>query len=239
MGVTIQTYMLKMTFKLYFLLILAVPNVLSHCEDVNLSYDFPGIVAHGVHSLTLEMLRHYFDENAAVLNGIPAINPNCLSDELVLDHVPSSGMNVSFKTPAMNAVDFILSHMDNRNFGIKGAPVLEKVVHALHMQESWNSAQLEYKKLVESPPQENVCKCIRNDTETDVRETIEQLAEQVCQPGLNLNNGKGQRNIYRYRGYYGGNAPQPETLIARKRRASNNDENTASTYSFKDSISHI
>ena len=40
----------------------------------HLSGRFPGAVAHGIHSITLEDIRHYFDPEATESNGVPTLN---------------------------------------------------------------------------------------------------------------------------------------------------------------------
>ena len=47
---------------------------LMHCPNLMKSYRlsraFPGVVAHGLHSITLEDLRHYFDPETPVENQV-------------------------------------------------------------------------------------------------------------------------------------------------------------------------
>ena len=47
----------------------------------------------------------------------------------------SSGPGQSFMTMGLNAVDQVLSHMDNKDYDLAHYTTLERLVHALHMQE--------------------------------------------------------------------------------------------------------
>ena len=53
----------------------------------NLAPSFPGVVAHGVHSLTLPDIRRYFPtENTNI--RMPVVNPDLLSSEPIIFALP-------------------------------------------------------------------------------------------------------------------------------------------------------
>ena len=118
--------------------------------------DFPRSIAHGIHSLTLQDLRYYFDENAPTDNMIPSINFDLSSPDLLFDSAPFLQLNNSFKTPAMNSVDHILSNWESKNFMMTHGSVLEKLVHNLHMYETLSMSGKIYKKIVKKLKKKNM-----------------------------------------------------------------------------------
>ena len=120
------------------------------CEQTFCSFcideeDFPLGVAHGVHSLTLQELRYFFDKDAAKNNTIPIVNFNLSSPILVLQSVPDLKLNNTFITPSMHSVDHILSNWENENFFMEGASVLELLVHNLYMYETLSVSNMDEK----------------------------------------------------------------------------------------------
>lgn len=167
----------------------AAPTCTELMEDAGLNVYFGEAVAHRTHSLTLEDLRYYFEEDAPVENNIPTVNFDLSANaERVLPHAPLNGYDTSFKTIAMRHADKVLSKMDHKNWGIKNYNVLEMLVHAIHMAELWEGAQAHYKKLMELPPSAEVCSCVRNVEENGVMAELQLLALKIKFPGLTSGN---------------------------------------------------
>merc|ERR1719158_153152 len=97
--------------------------------------NFPFGTAHRIHSLTLQDLRDFFDPNADRDNGIPTINVNLQSDDLILPN--AADMPSTFMSPNMRGIDSILSHATNLHYGVaKGTEedeklplVLNRIIH--------------------------------------------------------------------------------------------------------------
>ena len=105
---------------------------------------FLGVVAHGVHSLTLPDIQFYFPNNKTEII-MPIVNPDLLSFEPILFQPPD--FQHSFSSPALRAVDKVLSHMNSPHFGMRLYTDLEKIVHATHMQDIWVQAGKVYQEL--------------------------------------------------------------------------------------------
>jgi len=130
--------------------------------------NFPYGTAHRIHSLTLQDLRYFFDPNADRDNGIPTINVNLESDDLVLPN--AIDMPSTFMSPNMRGIDSILSHATNLHYGVaKGTEqdeyyplVLNRIVHKAHMQDLWSMMKPVYKDLFENPPldEKSLCPCV-------------------------------------------------------------------------------
>ena len=142
-------------------------------------------VVHGVHSMTLEDLRTFFDEDAPVENNIPNVNYNLSSAAApVLASVPSLPLSNPFSSAYMDALDLTLSHMTDNDFDIRNAPPLERLVHALHMVETWELAAPFYQRFVRMKwKNENkrarfskLCPCVTDVHENGIWRDLENLA---------------------------------------------------------------
>ena len=109
---------------------------------------FSGVVAHGVHSLTLPDIHFYFPNNKTEII-MPIVNPDLLSFEPILFHPPD--FQHSFSSPALRVVDQVLSHMNSPHFDMRLYTDLEKIVHAAHMQDIWVQAGKAYQQLLQVP----------------------------------------------------------------------------------------
>lgn len=110
----------------------------------NLPPSFPGVIAHGVHSLTLPDIHYYFPSNKSEII-MPTVNADLLSFEPII-YKPLD-FEHSFETPALRVIDLVLSHMNSPHYDMRLYTDLEKVVHAAHMQDIWQDAGKEYMKL--------------------------------------------------------------------------------------------
>jgi len=137
-------------------------------SDVRKGLDpsFPGVVAHGVHSLTLPDIRHYFPSSSQKTVRIPVVNPDLLSQAPILSYPPD--FQSSFHSPMLQAVDRILSHLGEPHYDIRGYTDLERLVHAAHMHEMWYQASKVYSDIQEQGgiTEPGLCQCIQ-DGEND------------------------------------------------------------------------
>merc|ERR1712168_1020830 len=103
-------------------------------EQVGVDFEnFRYNVAHVIHSLTVEDVRYFFDENFPVENNIPTVNTN-LTGTPVLSYTPS--FPSKFKFPLGSTLDRILLNNDDPDtFFDRGLASLEELGHAAHMLE--------------------------------------------------------------------------------------------------------
>jgi len=154
-------------------------------SEVGIDLYFGGMVAHTMHSLTVEDIRYYFQKDATVDNGIPTVNSDLTPNVTrVLANAPSSGYDLSFTTIALRHTDQVLSKMSTEDWGITDYTVLEELVHAHHMAELWERSRPHYENFVKSPPTPKVCRCLRRIDENGVRAELELLALKIKFPGL-------------------------------------------------------
>ena len=152
-------------------------------ENFSLTQQFPGIVSHAIHSLSLQDLRHYFEPNADELNGIPNVNLDLEADEEVLMNAPNTNYEEGFITMGLRAVDQALSHMDNPHYDMGIYTTLERLVHTLHMQETWEMIKPIYEGLKANPPKDkNVCSCVKDIQNNGVLEFLHFIASKIRHP---------------------------------------------------------
>lgn len=153
--------------------------------DSGLDNNFGEVVAHRIHSLTLEDLRYYFKDDAPVENGIPTVNPDLTPNVTrVLANAPESGYDMSFKTIALRHTDKVLSKIGREDWGITHYSDLEKLVHAHHMAEMWERSKTYYENFLKSPPLEDVCSCVNNIKMNGVMAELQLLALKIKFPAL-------------------------------------------------------
>merc|ERR1712168_1697833 len=114
-------------------------------------------VGHAIHSLTVEDIRYFFDENFPVDNDIPTVNTN-LSGPPIIPNAPSFPSKYRF--PLGSTLDRILLNNDDPNaFFDRGLTSLEELGHAAHMLEMLFKASEVYKTL-DNIDIESVCPCL-------------------------------------------------------------------------------
>ena len=116
-------------------------------------------IAHGIHSLTLADLRHYFNPNANETNNIPTVNRNLSSSEPILNDAPDIGRSDRFQTMGLQVAEEVVLNED-RDWDLHNADTLDKLLHALHMHEMWMETSRIYKNLISNPPNTNICPCL-------------------------------------------------------------------------------
>jgi len=135
-------------------------------------------VSHVIHSLTVEDVRFFFDENFPVDNNIPTVNLNLTAGPPVLPYAPS--FPSKFKFPLGSTMDRILLNNDDPNaFSEKGLSTLEELGHAAHMLEMLFKASQIYKTVenLENLDIAKVCPCLVDEEANGIIEELEYLAE--------------------------------------------------------------
>jgi len=132
-------------------------------------------VGHVIHSLTVEDVRFFFDENFPVDNNIPTVNLNLTAGPPVLPYAPS--FPSKFKFPLGTTMNRILLNNDDLNaFSEKGSTTLEELGHAAHMLEMLFKASQIY-KTVENLDITKVCPCLVDEEANGIIEELEYAAE--------------------------------------------------------------
>jgi len=120
---------------------------------------FAKSVSHGLHSLHLEEIRHFFEPNASKHNKVPVVNKNLSSQQAILFDAPLAGYDEHFGTMALKVMSFFMRN-DHPDFFHQGLNTLEKVAHQYHMHEIYTAAVPIYNKMKENPPtDQDLCGC--------------------------------------------------------------------------------
>ena len=172
-------------------------------EKHGLSKRFPAAVAHGIHSITLEDIQHYFKPDATEDNRVPTLNYDVTSKEPLLRNAPLYGYDKSFDTVGMRRADQILTHMDNKMWDVKYYNALEKLVHALHMDEVWAKTKVHYDHLKEQGiwrTDKLLCECVDDIDNNGIINLLHYMTLKIRYPGLTYKRDKNQLlpTIYRY-----------------------------------------
>ena len=78
-------------------------------EDNGLNYTtFSLGAAHGLHSISLEEIRHFFQAEAPEINKIPVINTDFRSEQSLLFNAPLWGYSDRFSTWSLKIMDFFM-----------------------------------------------------------------------------------------------------------------------------------
>ena len=172
-------------------------------EKHGLSERFPAAVAHGIHSITLEDIQHYFKPDATEDNRVPTLNFDATSNQPLLRNAPLYGYDKSFDTTGMRRADQILTHMDNKMWDIKHYNTLEKLVHALHMDEVWAKTKVHYDHLKEQGiwrMDKVLCKCVNDIDSNGIVNLLHYMHLKIHYPGLTSKKDENLLlpTIYRY-----------------------------------------
>jgi len=131
-------------------------------------------VGHVIHSLTVEDVRFFFNENFPIDNNIPTVNTNLIGPP-VLPHTPS--FPSKFKFPLGRTLDkILLNNDDTSSYSIKDFTSLEELAHAAHMYEMLLSVSKTFKLLVDVDTK-NICPCIVDEENNGILDELHYLAE--------------------------------------------------------------
>merc|ERR1711962_351929 len=155
------------------------PSILYSPLMGGLDPSFPGVVAHGVHSITIPDIKHYFPSSIQNTIRIPVVNPDLISQDLLLPSSPE--FQSSFHSPTLQAVDRILSHLGEPHYDIRGYTDLERLVHAAHMHEMWYGASKVYSDIQERGgiTEPGLCQCIQDVENKDVIRMLHIIARKA------------------------------------------------------------
>jgi len=134
---------------------------------------------HGIHSLSLEEIRHYFEPDAPEENRIPVVNTNLTAEKTILFNAPLRGYDDDFKTMALKVMAYFMLN-DKPYFFEQGVNTLEKVTHQYHMHEIYAAAAPIYRKLKDDPPSDpELCPCVNDVTGNGILEQMVRIAKQL------------------------------------------------------------
>merc|ERR1712212_1469407 len=153
-----------------------------------LSVTYPNRIAHGIHSLTLADLRHYFNPNANETNNIPTVNRNLTSSsEPILNDAPDLGRSDRFQTMGLLVAEEVVLNED-RDWDMHNADILGKLLHALHMHEMWTETSRVYQNLLANPPNNpNICPCLADVENNGIYFNLRHIAMLIREPELGYN----------------------------------------------------
>jgi len=194
-----------------------------------ISDQFPMYVAHGTHSLTLNDIQAFFNPNANQTNGISVVNFNLTEDEILLPNAPLIVSDKRFSSSALFTLDHVLSHMEDNEYGIKNGNALDRVAHALHMQETWQNAAKIYKKLTKKRTPGKLCSCLDQVYGEWITKSLLYIAKQIREPDTMYTHSEAENNTrkvyhYLYRGSYGGGCCVGSTQLQQEQRSSKEED---------------
>jgi len=133
--------------------------------------------AHGLHSLSLEEIRHYFEPDAPEENKIPVVNTNLSAEQTILFNAPLRGYDKDLQTMALKVMAYFMLH-DKPDFFEQGLNTLEKLTHQYHMHEIYTAAAPIYKKMKEDPPtDQELCPCVNDVTANGILTELVNIAK--------------------------------------------------------------
>jgi len=153
-------------------------------EANGLTKRFPGAVAHGIHSITLEDIRHYFKSNATEENNVPTLNYDLKDPSTVLPHAKLYGYDTSFFTIGMRQLDQVMRDMDKKDWYLTNYNTLERLVHTIHMNEVWAKAKVHYDSISLQNIGEDVCACVKDTKHNGILKMLPFLALKIRYPGI-------------------------------------------------------
>merc|ERR1712142_1301208 len=134
---------------------------------------------HGIHSLSLEEIRHFFEPDAPEENRIPVVNTNLTAEKTILFNAPLRGYDEDCKTMALKVMAYFMLN-DKPDFYQQGVNTLEKVTHQYHMHEIYFAAAPIYKKLKDDPPRDpELCPCANDVTGNGILEEMARIAKKL------------------------------------------------------------
>jgi len=135
--------------------------------------------AHGLHSLHLEEIRHFFEPDATENNKIPVVNKNLSSQQTILFNAPLAGYDEHFGTMALKVMAYFMLN-DRPDFFEQGLNTLEKLTHQYHMHEIYAAAAPIYNAMKENPPSDpELCACVNDITGNGILIEMANIARQL------------------------------------------------------------
>jgi len=159
-------------------------GAMERCKDVmaNNGLNFTSFwhgAAHGLHSISLEEIRHYFEPEAPAENRIPVVNSNLSSEQTILFNAPLRGYDKDFNTMALKVMAFFMLN-DKPDFFEQGVNTLEKITHQYHMHEIYASAAPIYESMKTTPPTDpELCPCVNDVTGNGILTEMVNIAKHL------------------------------------------------------------
>lgn len=166
---------------------------MNSCEGVmkqkGISNAFAPVIAHAIHSLTVEDIKYYFKPDVTEDNFIPTVNKDLTSEERVLDHAPEAGYDKDWVTIEMQHFDSVMKKMNETDYDIANFWLIEKLTHKIHMAEVWARTQIKYKMLEKILDADSrLCTCVNDVDNNGVRAYLQYLAFKIRYPGITTGN---------------------------------------------------
>lgn len=176
---------------------------------------FPGLVAHAIHSITVEDLKAFEPTVTEENNRVPTINMDLSSSQAIVPFAQNqikTDVSEKFITTGMETLDIVLSRMNQQHWDVTGFNALEKVVHAFHMREVWARVLVEYKRIKAQPPSDEFCRCAMDVENNGIMKMMRFTAMAIREPDLVYGSPKFSRknapennqvygNLYNYHFY--------------------------------------
>ena len=144
-------------------------------------------VAHGIHSITIDHVKFYFDVSLPENNSIPTVNTD-FRGRHILNHAPRLSNDNEIESLSMKSMDFVLSNNDNTNeFYISGVTTLEKLTHVAHMEEIWTKTKAVYQKIRKSPLNDDqLCECLTMEKEMKIIDNLAMFSKYFRNFGIDF-----------------------------------------------------
>jgi len=142
--------------------------------------------AHVIHSMSLATLQK-FDPSVTADNAVSKLN------QLSQHHLANKGTpSTHFLTDGMRILDTILSNEDAKN-GLHWT-MLEKAVHAFHMEEMWAQILMAYDRLKTNAPNNKwiTCQCVMDTEHNGINNALTQV--QTILNGLGMSAPEEDKN---------------------------------------------
>jgi len=148
---------------------------------------------HGIHSLSLEEIRHFFKADAPENNRIPTVNIDFRSENVIHFNAPLWGYENRFDSWALKIMDWFMLN-DQPYLYQNNANTIEKITHQYHMHEIYERAAVIYNELLENPPKDvkGICSCANDLTDNGIMAHVVDIARQLKHFGVQSRSGRAR-----------------------------------------------
>jgi len=153
-------------------------NWLNQCKNImqgaNMFDNFATAVGHGIHTISLQDIRSFFDKEAKPTNGVPTMNRDLCSDDQDIVLLDAPDISQEFSSIGLHTLDVALQKMDDPNY-MQFSNVLSRLVHSFHMQEIYTAAQPHYEKFATEGVDHDVCACVLDIFENGIHQELRNI----------------------------------------------------------------
>lgn len=157
-------------------------------------------IAHGLHGLKTEYVKHYVGVDLPDKNFIPNVQLMNKTLELHLPRMNKKNPDgISF---VMKILDYHLSksiYWSGAHYRGPGLGMLENLAHDAHMHDLWTQMKPLYKKIEINPPDEATCGCLLNEKKNGIigallfyKDWLQRF--DLCRDGHTIGNGRNYCN---------------------------------------------